>query len=94
MIDALVIRNGGGAVAPALSSLIALDYLLGSFEDVFVIQHTGQCSWFPSNDLHLTNVPDCGALHMTEHGIKQNLKDHHRGSDEAIDGLSFGLDLT
>lgn len=31
---------------------------------------------------------------MTETGIKQNLKDHHRGSDEAIDGLRLGLDLT
>lgn len=39
-------------------------------------------------------MTDCGALHMTEDGIRQNLKDHHRGNDEAIDDLRFGLDLT
>ncbi|CAN8102297.1 unnamed protein product [Discula destructiva] len=75
--DALVVRNGGGAVAPNLNSLIALDSFLGSFEDIFVIQHT-----------------DCGALHMTESDIKQDLRDHHRGSDEAIDRLQFGVGIT
>lgn len=40
--DAVVIRTGGGAVASSLDYLILLDYLMGSFEDVFVIQHTGE----------------------------------------------------
>lgn len=40
-IDALVVRNGGGAVGPQLQALLALDHFLGSLEDVFVIQHTG-----------------------------------------------------
>ncbi|KAJ4390627.1 hypothetical protein N0V93_004224 [Gnomoniopsis smithogilvyi] len=75
--DALVIRNAGGAVAPALPSLIALDYFFGSFEDILIIQHT-----------------DCGKLHLTESEVKQNLKDHHRGSEDAIDDLHFDLDLT
>lgn len=39
--DAIVVRTGGGAVAPNLDYLIGLDYLLGGFEDVLVIQHTG-----------------------------------------------------
>lgn len=39
--DALVVRNAGGSVGSALDSLIALDYFIGTFEDIFVIQHTG-----------------------------------------------------
>lgn len=40
-IDALVVRNGGGAVGPQLHILLAMDHFLGTLEDVFVIQHTG-----------------------------------------------------
>lgn len=35
-------RNAGGAVGPNLDSLIALDYFLGTLEDVLVVQHTGK----------------------------------------------------
>jgi hypothetical protein len=40
-IDALVVRNGGGAVGPQLHIVPAMDYFLGPLEDIFVIQHTG-----------------------------------------------------
>lgn len=39
--DALIVRNGGGAVGSQLQILLAMDYFLGTLEDVFVIQHTG-----------------------------------------------------
>jgi hypothetical protein len=43
-IDALIVRSGGGAVEPQLHALPAMDYFLGTLEDIFVIQHTGTSS--------------------------------------------------
>ncbi|KAH8773592.1 hypothetical protein F5883DRAFT_641578 [Diaporthe sp. PMI_573] len=34
---------------------------------------------------------DCGALHMTDDGIKEYLKDRHLGDDKQIDKLEFGV---
>ncbi|ROW07229.1 hypothetical protein VMCG_03778 [Cytospora schulzeri] len=51
--EALIVRNAGGAVGPNLESLIALDYYLGTLEDVLVIQHT-DCGalHFVESDIH------------------------------------------
>ncbi|KAL2286139.1 hypothetical protein FJTKL_07353 [Diaporthe vaccinii] len=42
-------------------------------------------------DVFVIQHTDCGALHMTEDGIKGYLKERHLGDDEQIDKLQFGV---
>lgn len=61
--DALVVRNAGGSVGSALDSLIALDYFIGTFEDIFVIQHTGASLFIFNSLLHYHKIFTCSMNH-------------------------------
>ncbi|MCJ1278805.1 hypothetical protein MMC21_006623 [Puttea exsequens] len=55
-IEAIVIRNACGHVAPALDSILALDVLLGGFAEAMIVHHT-DCG-----ASHYTNEMIRGAL--------------------------------
>lgn len=41
LIEASVVRNGGGRVYPLTTQIPALDCFLGSLKEIMVIHHTG-----------------------------------------------------